>query len=40
MKTKGGPQYIVSAIFLVEIIDGKIRTTNPKFFASVKRFAL
>jgi hypothetical protein len=40
MKTKGGPQYVVSAIFLMEFGDGKIRTSNPQFFASVRSLAL
>jgi hypothetical protein len=39
MKTKGGPQYVVSAIFLVEIGAAKIRATNPQFFASVRSLA-
>ena len=40
MKTKGGPQYVVSAIFLMEFGDGKIKTSNPQFFASVRSLAL
>jgi hypothetical protein len=39
MKTKGGPQYVVSAIFLMEFGDEKIRTSNPQFFASVRSLA-
>ncbi|MGD8293443.1 MAG: hypothetical protein PVF37_17155, partial [Desulfobacterales bacterium] len=35
-KRKGGPQYVVSAIFLIVIGEVKIRTTNPSFFASVR----
>jgi hypothetical protein len=34
---KGGPQYVVSAIFLVKINKGKIGTANPQFFDSVRR---
>jgi hypothetical protein len=33
---KGGPQYVVSALFLEKIIEGKIGTTNPQFFDSVR----
>jgi hypothetical protein len=40
MKTKGGPQYVVSAIILVKINQGKIGTANPRFFASVRRINL
>jgi len=40
MKTKGGPQYVVSAIFVLEIGEAKIRTTNAQFFTSVKSLAL
>jgi hypothetical protein len=40
MKTKGGPQYVVSAIFLMEFGDGKIRTSNPQFFTTVRSLAL
>ena len=36
MKTKGGSQYVVSAIFFREIGEVKIRNTNPQFFASVR----
>ena len=36
MKTKGGPQYVVSAIFLEKISEGKIGTANPQFFDSVR----
>jgi hypothetical protein len=36
MKTKGEPQYVVSAIFLMEFGDEKIRTSNPQLFASVR----
>jgi hypothetical protein len=39
MKTKGGPQYVVSAIFLMEFGDEKVRTSNPQFFASVRSLA-
>jgi len=38
MKTKGGPQYVVSAIFLIKINKGEIRTANPPLFAKGKRF--
>jgi hypothetical protein len=34
---KGGPQYVVSAIFLLKIREGKIGTVNPHFFASDRR---
>jgi hypothetical protein len=34
---KGGPQYVVSAIFLVEISEGRIGTANPQFFAIARR---
>jgi len=34
---KGGPQYVVSAIFLLKIREGKIGTANPHFFASDRR---
>jgi hypothetical protein len=37
IKAKGGPQYLVSAIFLIKISKGKIGTANPQFFASVIR---
>jgi hypothetical protein len=33
---KGGPQYVVSTIFLEKIIEGKIRTSNPQFFTSLR----
>jgi hypothetical protein len=36
-KIKGEPQYVVSAIFLVEISEGRIGTANPQFFASARR---
>jgi len=36
-KIKGGPQYVVSAILLVEISEGKIGAADPQFFASVRR---
>ena len=39
-KIKGGPQYVVSAIFLEKISEGKIGTANPQFFASVIRLYL
>ena len=31
-KIKGGQQYVVSAIFLEKISEGKIGTANPQFF--------
>jgi len=37
---KSGPQYVVSAIFLIKISKRKIRTTNPLLSASEKRFDL
>jgi hypothetical protein len=40
MKTKGKPQYLVSANFLMEIGEGEISITNPQFFARVRRLAL
>jgi hypothetical protein len=36
---KGGPLYVASAFFLTEISEVKIRATNPKFFANVRRLA-
>ena len=36
-KRKGGPQYVVSALFLVKISKGKIGTANPPFSANAKR---
>lgn len=32
---KSGPQYVVSAIILVKINEGKTGTANPQFFDSV-----
>jgi hypothetical protein len=37
---KGGPQYVVFALFSEKIIEGKIGTANPQFFANAKRFDL
>jgi hypothetical protein len=39
LKTKGGPQHIVFAVFLAEIGEGKVRIRNPKSFATVRRIA-
>jgi hypothetical protein len=39
-KIKGGPQYVVPAIFLIKISKGKIRTANPPLSANAKRFDL
>ena len=39
-KIKGGPQYVVSAIFLIKINKGEIRTPNPPLSANAKRFDL
>jgi hypothetical protein len=33
---KGGPQYVVSAIFLEKISEGKIGTANPQLFESLR----
>ena len=35
---KGGPQYVVSAIFLEKISEGKIRGASPPLSANTKRF--
>ncbi len=35
-KINGGPQYVVSAIFLEKISKEKIGTANPQFFDSVR----
>jgi hypothetical protein len=34
MKTSGGPQFVVSAIFFIKIDEVKIRTTNQPLIAS------
>ena len=39
-KIKGGPQYVVPAIFLKKINKGEIRTANPTLSAAAKRFDL
>jgi hypothetical protein len=36
MKTKGEPQYLVSANFLLEIGESEISITNPQLFDSVR----
>jgi hypothetical protein len=37
---KGGPPYLVSAIFLLKISEGKIGNANPPFSAEMKRYDL
>jgi hypothetical protein len=39
-KIKGGPLYVVSAIFFIKINKGEIRTANPTLSANAKRFNL
>jgi hypothetical protein len=36
-KIKGGPQYVVPAIFLIKISKEEIGTANPPFSANAKR---